>query len=341
MKRIAAKSTRSIASKRQQRAFPSPVSGTEGWKFYLASSPEVTVDSDHLDAVVGFLRLLSVEVPEAELPTVLLLKAPKADPNTRPTMLLDTALEWFRKHHGEPGLFDSGAVTSGHRLLVLTSKFRDAVREARSRGETPQSDRDSWAGFLAAVADGSGEMSEGFLGACDSGIVDSVGAGIKADSPVVGDVALATVTLPRLLSATEARLAESLASIAITPTTAKSTLPAKLKELETTLRKLQDPIRAELRKFIDEINELPADQRTMGSLVANKQFTSTLQRLLSTVGERLCCPSCGQPGTLRCMKGNSPTGVFAFAHSQGDKRSGHGGWSRLPTLTIAQYQTET
>jgi hypothetical protein len=150
----------------------------------------------------------------------------------------------------------------------------------------------------------------------------------------VSDADLATVPLNRVMSAVDARLREGLGGIDFDPLKAQSSLPAAIEFAEHSLRELQAPIRKLVRRLIDNINNLPEEKRTMGSLDANREFAKKLQRILSTVGDRLCCPTCRTPGTLRCAAGRSPQGVFAFAHSTDGKTTTHGGWSRLPELTL-------
>lgn len=118
-------------------------------------------------------------------------------------------------------------------------------------------------------------------------------------------------------------------------------LHAKLERVERALDELKAPIRQVLRAFVQELNELEEDKRTMGSLEENVRLVSALQRMLTAGGERLCCPNCDSPGTLRCNSGTSPDGAFVFSHGRGESKAGRltcGGWSRLPVLSFKKRQ---
>lgn len=114
-------------------------------------------------------------------------------------------------------------------------------------------------------------------------------------------------------------------------------LNAKLMRVSQALDDAHIPIRALLTQLIDETNALPAERRTLSSLDANREFASVLQRLLTAVGARLCCPSCGYPGTLRVRQGNTQTGAFEFRHGQ--RAAPHdtcGGQTTIPILKLHQ-----
>lgn len=118
-----------------------------------------------------------------------------------------------------------------------------------------------------------------------------------------------------------------------------ASLESRLRRIEQALVELHQPIRHVLHDFIRDINAVPEAERKMSSLDANKRLASTLQRMLTTVGERLCCPSCDSPGTFRCKEGNTKNGVFEFSHSVGESKEGKrscGGWGSIPILTLVK-----
>lgn len=111
---------------------------------------------------------------------------------------------------------------------------------------------------------------------------------------------------------------------------------ARLLRADGALQSLQQPIRSVLTRLIEDINSIPREQRRLPTLEENERLVSSLQRLLSEVGMRLCCPSCQSPGTFRCRAGNSPHGVFSFAHNKTESagKRACGGWATIPDLKI-------
>jgi hypothetical protein len=167
----------------------------------------------------------------------------------------------------------------------------------------------------------------------------------------MGDSKLDTRTVRALETAPAQSLAEALSlhrlsEVATERLTAElascegqlpQSLEVKLMRIEQALAQLHHPIREMLLSVLNDINSIPHERRKLGSLEENQALTRMLQRLLSTVGERLCCPSCDSPGTFRCKPGNSPDGVFEFVHGPNESRLGKrgcGGWSRIPTLKL-------
>lgn len=114
-------------------------------------------------------------------------------------------------------------------------------------------------------------------------------------------------------------------------------LETRLLRADAALQSLQSPVRAVVRQLLEEINSVPPENRSLGSLEKNQDFARSLQRLVSQAGLRLCCPSCQSPGSFVCKAGNSPDGAFAFSHGKGESKLGKrgcGGWSTIPDLKL-------
>jgi hypothetical protein len=97
-----------------------------------------------------------------------------------------------------------------------------------------------------------------------------------------------------------------------------------------------DPALAEVRERFEAWLVANADAE-YDTLTERKRVASMIQEVTSRLRLAVVCPDpdCGRPAILRCNKAKrSKTGVFQFEHVIEGRRTAHGGFAKLPRLTL-------
>lgn len=127
--------------------------------------------------------------------------------------------------------------------------------------------------------------------------------------------------------------------------------PGPTGPLETSEQVLR--VLAGIEEHVDQILEPVRDNfqetlrglvgKTFGSFEANHQVARQVQQLLHRLRRGVECqrPGCGKPARLRCVPAaGTRGGTFQFEHYVGGRQTRHGGWSKLPPLTLVPVEDE-
>lgn len=145
---------------------------------------------------------------------------------------------------------------------------------------------------------------------------------------------LKTATLPSISSFVELAIRSIPAEFARVALKAECGIMDQLRVIENAQRELRLPVRRMIELVLRQFEADPQSKGNFTSPEAGREFASTLQRLVSAAGERLCCPKCGLPGTFSCRKTRSNTSAFEFKHPQDGRVSTCGGWAEVPKLAL-------
>ncbi|MDA8745073.1 hypothetical protein N9N28_10615 [Rubripirellula amarantea] len=114
-----------------------------------------------------------------------------------------------------------------------------------------------------------------------------------------------------------------------TPQVDAAQATSTLSELEQDLARLQRSIRLTIA---EKLNQFAG--QAFPTLEENRKLVDTIAQLIDSHGLRVRCSECGHPAILRVSPRGNSSGVFVFDHTIDNRRTFHGGKSRLPVIHL-------